>query len=94
MVTLTNSVQGSRPSSEHTRTSCVRLVFIVAAVIVAVAQPPQRDAAVVLALEAVSWAGVLVCGEENRKWMLKPLFLREVSISSCTKVRNFRTKQH
>lgn len=52
--------KGSRPSSEHTRTSRVGLVFVVAAVVVAVAQPPQGDAAVVLALEAVRWARVLV----------------------------------
>lgn len=82
MVTLTNSAQGSRPCSEHTRTSCVGLVFIVAAVIVSVAQPPQGDAAVVLALEAVSWAGVLVCRKDNGKRKLKPLFLREVSIKA------------
>lgn len=43
-----------------TRAGGVGLVFIVPAVIVAVAQPAQRNAAVILALKSVRGAGVLV----------------------------------
>lgn len=43
-----------------TRAGGVGLVFIVPAVIVAVTQPAQRNAAVILALKSVCGAGVLV----------------------------------
>lgn len=46
--------------SVHTRAGGVGFIFIIAAVIVPITQPSQGDAAVVLAFESVSWAGVLV----------------------------------
>lgn len=44
----------------YTRAGGVGFIFIIAAVIVSIAEPSQGDTAVVLAFESVSWAGVLV----------------------------------
>lgn len=48
-----------------TRAGGVGLVFIVPAVIVAVTQPAQRNAAVILALKSVCGAGVLVWSDRG-----------------------------
>lgn len=50
-----------------TRAGGVGLVFIVPAVIVAVTQPAQRNAAVILALKSVCGAGVLVWSDRGTK---------------------------
>lgn len=56
---------------DHTRTGGVGFIFIVATVIVAVAQPSQGDTAVVLAFETVGWAGVLVCRKKIESKLFK-----------------------
>lgn len=48
-----------------TRASGIGLVFVVPAVIVAIAQPAQRNAAVILALKSVRGASVLVWSERQ-----------------------------
>lgn len=48
-----------------TRAGGVGFVLIVATVVVSIAQPAERDAAVVFALKSVGGASVLICGKDG-----------------------------